>query len=65
PTETESKQTMDHFVDKMIEADQLSKTNPQVFKEFPKTMPITRPDETKAARDVKTNFFLPSTTDDP
>ncbi len=57
PTETESKQMMDHFIDKMIAADELSKTNPSVFKEFPKTMPISRPDETKAARDVKTSFF--------
>ncbi len=62
PTETESKQTMDHFVQKMIEADELSKTNPLVFKEFPKTMPISRPDEVKAARDVKTSFFLPDAT---
>ncbi len=58
PTESESKQTMDTFIDKMIEADQLSKTNPSAFKEFPKTTPIARPDETKAARDVHTSFFL-------
>ncbi|MBI3602290.1 MAG: aminomethyl-transferring glycine dehydrogenase subunit GcvPB [Candidatus Omnitrophica bacterium] len=57
PTETESKQTMDHFIQKMIEADELSKTNPLAFKEFPKTMPISRPDEVKAARDVKTSYF--------
>lgn len=59
PTETESKQTMDHFVEKMIEANELSKTNPSIFKEFPKTMPISRPDEVKAARDVKISYFLP------
>jgi glycine dehydrogenase subunit 2 len=53
PTETESKQTMDRFIAKMIEADKLSLNNPKAFKEFPKTMPITRPDEVKAARDVK------------
>ncbi len=63
PTETESKQTMDHFVDKMIEADQLSKTNPETFHDFPKSMPISRPDETKAARDVKTSFFLAKSSD--
>ena len=57
PTETESKQTMDHFIGKMIEADKLSQTNPAVFKEFPKTMPVSRPDEVKAARDVKVSFF--------
>jgi glycine dehydrogenase subunit 2 len=58
PTETESKQTMDHFIAKMIEADELSQTNPAAFKEFPKTMPVTRPDEVKAARDIKTSFFM-------
>ena len=60
PTETESKKTMDHFIKIMIEADQLSLNNPSVFKEFPKTMPITRPDEVKAARDIKTSFYTSS-----
>ncbi len=60
PTETESKQTMDDFIAKMIQADVLSKSNPEAFKDFPKTMPISRPDETKAARDVRTSFFLPA-----
>jgi glycine dehydrogenase subunit 2 len=58
PTETESKQTMDHFIEKMIEADSLSQTDPGFFKDLPKTMPVTRPDEVKAARDIKTSFFL-------
>lgn len=58
PTETESKQVMDDFIAKMIKADEMSKSTPEVFKDFPKTMPISRPDEVKAARDVKTSFFL-------
>ena len=58
PTETESKQTMDRFIEKMIEADRLSLDNPEGFKDLPKTMPVTRPDEVKAARDVKTSFFM-------
>src|ERR1700733_5064260 len=57
PTETESKQTMDLFIEKMIEADTLSQKDPAAFKEFPKTMPVARPDEVKAARDIKTSFF--------
>jgi len=63
PTETESKQTMDDFIAKMIDADKLSQTNPAAFKDFPLTMPIGRPDEVKAARDVKTSFFMVTTTD--
>ncbi|MDO8674508.1 MAG: aminomethyl-transferring glycine dehydrogenase subunit GcvPB [Candidatus Omnitrophota bacterium] len=56
PTETESKQTMDAFIDEMIAADALSKLDPGAFKDLPKTMPISRPDEVKAARDVKTSY---------
>ena len=56
PTETESKQTMDTFIDEMIAADALSKSDPGAFKDLPKTMPISRPDEVKAARDVKTSY---------
>lgn len=58
PTESESKPVMDLFIDIMIEADRLAREKPESFKEFPKTMPITRPDEVKAARDVKTSYFL-------
>ncbi len=58
PTETESKQVMDDFIEKMINADNLSKETPDSFKGLPKTMPVSRPDEVKAARDVHTSFFL-------
>jgi glycine dehydrogenase subunit 2 len=58
PTETESKETMDAFVEVMLEADALTKTDPESFHHFPRTMPISRPDETKAARDVKVNHFF-------
>jgi len=53
PTETESKETMDAFVAAMLEiADQVDK-DPSVFAAMPTTMPVSRPDETKAARDMK------------
>jgi len=52
PTETESKETLDAFMEKMIEAAQLCKDNPKELKDAPVTMPITRLDETKAARDL-------------
>ena len=60
PTESESKGVMDQFIDIMIEADRLAQSEPASFKEFPKTMPVTRPDEVKAARDIKTSYFLKS-----
>ena len=61
PTETESKQAMDHFIEKMIEADKLSLSDPAAFSTFPLTQPCARPDEVKAARDVKTSFFMTPT----
>ncbi len=57
PTETESKETMDRFIECMFEADELSKTHPETFHDLPKTTPVTRPDEVKAARDINTNYF--------
>ena len=57
PTETESKQAMDHFVDTMIEIAVLAEKNPDAFKDLPKTTPVSRPDEVKAARDLNCNYF--------
>jgi glycine dehydrogenase subunit 2 len=57
PTETESRETLDAFVEAMVAADELSKTSPEAFHAFPNTMPVSRPDETKAAREMKVNFF--------
>jgi len=51
PTETESKATMDAFIDTMIEAARLAESNPEAFATMPVTMPVTRLDETKAARE--------------
>lgn len=59
PTETESKQTMDEFVEAMFKADELSQSNPEAFHNFPQTTPVSRPDEVKAARDINTNYFNP------
>ncbi|MBF0486086.1 MAG: aminomethyl-transferring glycine dehydrogenase subunit GcvPB [Candidatus Omnitrophica bacterium] len=57
PTETESKESLDAFVEAMLEADALSQKDPEAFHALPKTMPISRPDETRAAREVKVNCF--------
>ena len=57
PTETESKEDMDRFIDAMIRAAELSLSQPDVLKACPQTMPITRPDEVRAARDLNVNFF--------
>jgi glycine dehydrogenase subunit 2 len=51
PTETESKTTMDAFIEVMIEAARQAESDPGSFAAMPVTMPVTRLDETKAARE--------------
>jgi glycine cleavage system P protein (glycine dehydrogenase) subunit 2 len=51
PTETESKQTLDAFIAVMKEAAELARTEPEELQAAPITMPVTRLDETKAARE--------------
>lgn len=51
PTETESKATLDAFIEVMIEAAQTAESNPQGLLDAPLTMPVSRLDETKAARE--------------
>ena len=56
PTETESKQTLDFFCDKMIEAYHLANSDPKSFASLPKTRTVSRPDETKAAREIDISY---------
>jgi glycine dehydrogenase subunit 2 len=51
PTETESKETLDEFIAVMREAAEMAEKNPSVLKQAPITTPISRLDETKAARE--------------
>ncbi len=57
PTETESRTTLDEFIECMLQADLESQENPGMFHGLPKTTPISRPDEVKAARELNTNYF--------
>lgn len=50
PTETENKQTLDEFAQALIKIAQESKEDPQLVKNSPYHTPITRLDETLAAR---------------
>jgi glycine dehydrogenase subunit 2 len=52
PTETESKETLDRFIDAMIEIAELAEKDPDAFKRFPGTAPVRRLDEVKAAKDM-------------
>ncbi len=50
PTETESKETLDGFVEAMIDAAKLAETDPGKLTGAPFTTPVSRPDEATAAR---------------
>ena len=50
PTETESKETLDVFIDTMIKIAELAKHNPSLITQAPLHMPIKRLDEVRAAR---------------
>ncbi len=50
PTETESKETMDGFIEAMIRIAEKAQTDPEYFKDTPRTTCVTRLDEAAAAR---------------
>jgi len=50
PTETESLETLDHFVDTMIKIKEESLHEPELLHNAPTTTPVRRLDEVKAAR---------------
>ncbi|MGG3941345.1 aminomethyl-transferring glycine dehydrogenase subunit GcvPB [Peribacillus psychrosaccharolyticus] len=50
PTETESKETLDAFIDAMIQIAKETEDNPEIVQEAPHTTVIKRLDETLAAR---------------
>jgi len=52
PTETESKETLDEFVEVMGTLLKLSADNPQAMKDAPVTTPVRRLDDVKAAKEL-------------
>ena len=50
PTETESKETLDEFIQAMIQISKEAVEDPQLLKDAPHNTIVSRPDETKAAR---------------
>jgi len=52
PTETESKETIDGFIEAMIDIAKQAEIDPESFKDMPKSTPIGRLDETKAAKQL-------------
>lgn len=52
PTETESKETLDYFVDVMLEIAHDAEERPELLKGAPYTTPVSRLDEVAAARNL-------------
>lgn len=60
PTETESKETLDDFIDAMIQIAREVEENPEIVQNAPHTTVINRLDETKAARKPILRYQKPS-----
>ncbi|NDV25745.1 aminomethyl-transferring glycine dehydrogenase subunit GcvPB [Desulfovibrio sp. JC010] len=52
PTETENKETIDRFIDDLIEIAEMAEKNPEALQAAPLTTSVKRLDETKAARSM-------------
>lgn len=59
PTETESKQTLDRFIDVMLKIAEEAKNQPELLKNAPHSTPIGRLDEVKAAKDLVLCCWIP------
>ena len=58
PTETESKETLDAFCDVMREIAKDASANPEVVREAPHDTPISHPDDTAAAIDLRLTYDM-------
>ena len=53
PTETESKETLDNFIESMKSIAKKGQENPDSFHASPRLSKVSRPDEAQAARNPK------------
>ncbi len=56
PTETESKETLDNFVDAMIDIVRAARDDGVEYKDAPHNMPVRRLDDVKAARELDLRY---------
>jgi glycine dehydrogenase subunit 2 len=56
PTESEDRDTLDHFVEVMEELFEIAKTDPEQLHRAPITTPVGRLDEVKAAKDMRLTY---------
>ena len=58
PTETESRESLDAFVEAMAQIADQAQTNPDLLKSAPHNTPVSRLDEVKAVQDLKVRWQL-------
>ena len=57
PTETESKQELDRFIEAMKKIHHELQTNAELLHDAPHTLPVKRLDDVKAAKELNLNFY--------
>jgi len=58
PTETESKETLDRFIEIMLKIDKEIEDNIDDVKNAPQSTPNSRLDEASASRNLDVNYFF-------
>ena len=58
PTETENKDSLERIAAVMKQLYKKAESDPTAFKDLPVTTPVSRPDELKAAKDLKLTFDM-------
>jgi glycine dehydrogenase subunit 2 len=56
PTETESKETIDGLAEALLQIASEAESDPALVTGAPQTTPVRRPDEARAARDLKVRW---------
>ena len=56
PTETESKETIDELAAALNQIADEARSDPEIVKNAPVSTPVRRPDEARAARDLKVRW---------
>jgi glycine dehydrogenase subunit 2 len=58
PTETESRETIQGLAEALVQISHEAETDPELLHEAPQTTPVRRPDEARAARDLRLRWTL-------
>ena len=56
PTDSESKETLDHFIDVMKQIRKDAEDHPDILKSAPHNTPVRRLDEVKAIKELKVKW---------